>query len=74
MKPQVNDSYVWDVILDARNGSAALTIWTFDLSLDLLSFLAGITFDSDVSFFVLLMHFKILSTHEFFFNFNIIGL
>ena len=48
MKPQVNASNAWDVVLDARNGSAALTIWTYGGYYP--SLLAGITFDSDVSF------------------------
>ena len=72
MKAQVNASNAWDVVLDARNGSAALTIWNYGAYYP--SFLAGITFDSDVSFFVLFMHFKILNTHELSFNFNIIDL
>ena len=49
MKPQVNAIYAWDVVLDARNGSAALTIWNYGAYYP--GFLAGITFDSDVSFF-----------------------
>ncbi|PAV78725.1 hypothetical protein WR25_16005 [Diploscapter pachys] len=44
MKPQVNANYTWDVVLDARSGSTALTIWTRDLY---PSFLAGIAFDND---------------------------
>ena len=62
MKPQVNVSNAWDIVLDARNGSAALTIWNYGAYYP--SFLAGITFDSDVSFFVL-MHFKIPNTYVF---------